>query len=67
MIGFNSSVKYEKSNYPNIRINTDVLSINKSIDKILKDNCLDFISYFINKIVHANKPKISIKTLNLFS
>ena len=36
LIGFNSSVKYEKSNYPLIRINTDVLSINKSIDKILK-------------------------------
>lgn len=35
LIGYKSKIKYEISNYKNIKINTDLLSKNKSIKKIL--------------------------------
>jgi adenylylsulfate kinase-like enzyme len=36
LIGFRSNIKYEKSNYNNIKINTDKLTIEDSIKIILK-------------------------------
>lgn len=36
LIGFNSRIKYQKSNYKVIRVNTDKLSIRKSAQKVFK-------------------------------
>ncbi len=36
LIGFNSKIKYEKSNHQYLRINTAKLSLNQSLEKILK-------------------------------
>tara|TARA_Y100000389_G_C17436968_1_gene506121 strand:- start:580 stop:1098 length:519 start_codon:yes stop_codon:yes gene_type:complete len=35
LIGFNSKIKYEKSDYKVLTVNTNILSKNKSLDKII--------------------------------
>lgn len=46
LIGYNSKIKYEKSIYKILKINTDLLNKKKSLDKILKK--INYSTYILN-------------------